>query len=207
MSSNNDLISNIDGNIECTISQIEVLNTNSRLKESELHSLEHLKNENDMLKEEIRRLQDENKKIINIVDKPVGIQTRKRTIDCLSGICDTKVTKKSNKDFKKQNVTKQYENFKSMLSEMTCKKLPPTNIEVFKDPNTYFVSLLFENRNLIRLVRKNNKKLSDKISKIGFEKEGFKTRTNINISKNYEDKTKNILLSTRMMYNDFFANK
>ena len=70
MSSNNDLISNIDGNIECTISQIEVLNTNSRLKESELHSLEHLKNENDMLKEEIRRLQDENKKIMESDKRP-----------------------------------------------------------------------------------------------------------------------------------------
>ena len=66
---------------------------------------------------------------------------------------------------------------------MTCKELPSINTEVFKHPNTYFVSLLFENRNLIRLVREKNKKLTEKNQKIDFEKERSKTISTINIGK------------------------
>ena len=90
---------------------------------------------------------------------------------------------------------------------MTCKELPSINIEVFKNPNTYFVSLLFENRNLIRLVREKNKKLTEKNQKIDFEKERLKTISTINIYPiNNEAQIKNLLLATSMMYNDVFAN-
>ena len=64
---------------------------------------------------------------------------KKRKVDFLSE------NLKPNKYSKKQDVTKQYQNFKNMLSNITIKKIPSTNIQIFKDKNTYLVNLLFEN--------------------------------------------------------------
>jgi hypothetical protein len=63
---------------------------------------------------------------------------------------------KINKFSKKQDVTKQYQNFKNMLSDITIQKIPSTNIEILKNKNTYLVNLLFENRKLVRLIREKN---------------------------------------------------
>ena len=40
-----------------------------------------------------------------------------------------------------------------MLSDITIQKTPSTNIEIFKNKNTYLVNLIFENRKLVRLIR------------------------------------------------------
>ena len=72
---------------------------------------------------------------------------KKRKVDFLSE------NFKPNKYSKKQDVTKQYQIFKNMLSDITIQKTPSTNIEIFKNKNTYLVNLLFENRKLVRLIR------------------------------------------------------
>ena len=52
---------------------------------------------------------------------------KKRKIDSLSE------NYKLNKCSKKQDVTKQYQNFKNMLSDVTVQKIPSTNIEIYKN--------------------------------------------------------------------------
>ena len=79
---------------------------------------------------------------------------KKRKIDYL--LEDSKLNKYS----KKQDVTKQYQNFKNMLSNVTIQKTPSTNIEIFKNKNTYLVNLLFENHKLVRLIREKNNKFN-----------------------------------------------
>ena len=79
---------------------------------------------------------------------------KKRKIDSLSE------NYKLNKCSKKQDVTKQYQNFKNMLSDVTVQKIPSTNIEIYKNKNTYLVNLLFENRKLVRLIRERNNKFN-----------------------------------------------
>ena len=72
---------------------------------------------------------------------------KKRKVDSLSE------NFKLNNCSKKQDVTKQYQSFKKMLSDVTILKIPSTNIEIYKNKNTHLVNLLFENRNLVRLIR------------------------------------------------------
>lgn len=118
---------------------------------------------------------------------------------------------KPNKYSKKQDVTKQYQSFKNMLSNITIQELPSTNIQILKNKNTYLVNLLFENRNLVRLIREKNRFLNDKNSEINFKE--FKSKSHETISntktysKNTEDKIKDILISSSMMYRDVFYNK
>ena len=130
---------------------------------------------------------------------------KKRKVDFLSE------NLKPNKYSKKQDVTKQYQNFKNMLSNITIKKIPSTNIQIFKDKNTYLVNLLFENRNLVRLIREKNRFLNDKNLKVNFKEfnnESYETVSNTKTySQNNENQIKNILLSTSMMYRDVFYNK
>lgn len=78
---------------------------------------------------------------------------KKRKIDCLSE------NFKFNNCSKKQDVTKQYQNFKHMLSDVTNEKIHSTNIETLKNKDIYLVNLLFENRKLVRLLREKNNKL------------------------------------------------
>ena len=75
---------------------------------------------------------------------------KKRKVDSLSE------NSKLNKCIKKQDVTKQYQSFKNMLSYITVQKIPFTNIEIYKNKNTHLVNLLFENRKLVRLIREKN---------------------------------------------------
>ena len=79
---------------------------------------------------------------------------KKRKVDSLS---ENSIL---NKCSKKQDVTKQYQNFKNMLSDVTIQKIPSTNIEIYKDKNTHLVNLLFENRKLVRLIRERNNKFN-----------------------------------------------
>ena len=76
---------------------------------------------------------------------------KKRKVDSLSE------NFKLNNCSKKQDVTKQYQSFKKMLSDVTILKIPSTNIEIYKNKNTHLVNLLFENRKLVKLIRKKKK--------------------------------------------------
>ena len=76
---------------------------------------------------------------------------KKRKVDSLSE------NFKLNNCSKKQDVTKQYQSFKKMLSDVTILKIPSTNIEIYKNKNTHLVNLLFENRKLVKLIRQKKK--------------------------------------------------
>tara|TARA_B100000524_G_scaffold337195_1_gene227668 strand:+ start:2217 stop:2825 length:609 start_codon:yes stop_codon:yes gene_type:complete len=202
MYSENELIDNYyDRNIDTDIFNIDQI-TSPNLLASEQNSLDYFRSENDILKGEIQRLQYENKKIKSFHEVPENfyngkdISKQKRKSNCLSDISSTIVSKKSNK---KQDVSKQYEKFKRMISKMTNEKLPFANVEIYKNPNTCSVSLIFENHNLIRLIRERNKFSNDKKPIVEKKSESDSFYSN-------ETQIRNILNSTSMMYRDVFAN-
>ena len=206
MYSENDFINNYnDGNIDPN--NFVQITSDFPLTFFEQNSLDNLKNENDILKGEIQRLQYENEKIKSFHEVPESFSSnkqiskkQKRKLECLSEISSPNVSKKTNKSSKKQDVTKQYEKFKNMISKMTDEKLPFTNIEIYKNPNTCSVSLIFENHNLIRLIREKNK-----FSNYKKPIENAKKSESKSFYSN-ETQIRNILNSTSMMYRDVFAN-
>ena len=216
MYSENEIINNYnDGNIEPT--NIDLITGDFPLTFFEENSLDNLKNENDILKGEIQRLQYENEKMKKLHEVPENFpnskeisKKQKRKLECLSEISSPNVSKKTSKSSKKQDVTKQYEKFKSLISKMTNEKLPFTNIEIYKNPNTCSVSLIFENYNLIRLIREKNKFSNYKKPIENAKKSDSKQDKSVSSKKNYyttnEIQIRNILISTSMMYRDVFAN-